>query len=107
MVEVRAGGKARHLVAGETQVAEDELVLGEAGLNDSLQPAVVLHPVGERVADNANVIARLEFQLRRVGVEWSSPRREEGKGANDRDGHSMQHGGMLVESVGRTPTHRG
>ena len=52
-------------VAGEAEVADDELVLGKAGLEVGLQPAVVLHPVGEGVADDRDMIAGLD--LDRVG----------------------------------------
>ena len=36
----------------------DQIVLRETGVQQRLEPAVVLHPLGERVADDADVVAR-------------------------------------------------
>ena len=63
-------------IAGEAEVADDELVLGEASLEVRLQPAVVLHPVGQGVADDRNMIARLD--LDQVGPRERG--RSEGRG---------------------------
>ena len=63
-------------IAGEAEVADDELVLGKASLEVRLQPAVVLHPVGQGVADDRNMIARLD--LDRVGPRERGQR--EGRG---------------------------
>src|SRR5262249_40089681 len=59
------------LVGGEAEVAEDEVVLGEAAVEVGLEPAVALHAVGEGVADDADVVAGLQLEfggrLRLVG----------------------------------------
>ena len=47
-------------VAAESQIAHDELMLREPRLKHCLEPAVVLHPFGQRVADEADVILRLQ-----------------------------------------------
>ena len=47
--------------AVEAKVADDELVPGEASLEVRLEPAVVLHPVGQGVADDRDVVARLDL----------------------------------------------
>ena len=64
-IGVRLFGVAGDLVARIAEVADDEVVLREACIEESLQPAVVLHPLGERIADDANVIAGPEFQAAR------------------------------------------
>ena len=48
-------------IARETEVANDELVRGKPSVEISLEPAVVLHAVGQGVADDRDVIARLDF----------------------------------------------
>ncbi len=42
----------REFVAGVAEVADREVVAGEARVEEGFDPAVVLHPVGERVADD-------------------------------------------------------
>ena len=49
----------RNLVAGEAEIPHHEIVLGEARVQQRVQPALILHPLGELVADGANVITRL------------------------------------------------
>ncbi len=50
-------------VAGEGHVAETQIVSGVCLLNGALHPAVVLHAVGETIADDGNDIVILEFEL--------------------------------------------
>ena len=57
--------RERQLVAGEAEVAEDQLVVREAAVEERLEPAVVLHAVGQGVADEADVVALV--QLQRLG----------------------------------------
>ena len=76
------------LIAGEAEVADDELVLGKAALEERLQPAVVLHAVGQRVADDGDVIARSHLKrpipLSREKMAWT--KKEEGQGHNEGTG---------------------
>jgi hypothetical protein len=51
-----------HFVAAEAEVAHYELVLREPRLQQRLQPAVVLHPLGEGVADDADVVFLSELE---------------------------------------------
>ena len=60
----RAQAKGQ-FIAGEAEVANDELVRGEPSLEVSLEPTVVLHAVGQSVADDRDMIAGLD--LDRVG----------------------------------------
>ena len=53
------------LVAAEAKIANHEVVLREARVQQRLEPAVVLHPLGQRVADEADVIARAQDE--RIG----------------------------------------
>ena len=50
------------LVAGEAEVAKHELQAGVGGVDPRLQPAGVLHPVGERVADDGDAVPLLEHE---------------------------------------------
>ena len=61
------GAQARgQLVAGIAEVAKDEVVLGKARVEIRLEPAVMLHAFGERIADDADVVAFLQDE--RAGV---------------------------------------
>ena len=62
MIGVRPGGEAGDFVAGEAEIAKHEFVLRKARLDKSFQPAVVLHPLGKGVADDADMIAFFEFK---------------------------------------------
>ena len=46
-----------HLIAGHGKIAKHQVVLGKLCDDECLEPAVVLHPVGERVANDCDVIA--------------------------------------------------
>ena len=54
----RAGG---HGVAREGQVAEDEFLLRQLALNEGFHPSVVLHPVGQAVADFTDHIVFMQL----------------------------------------------
>jgi hypothetical protein len=49
-----------NFVCGIAEVAKDEIVLGKAGMDEGIEPAIVLHPVGERIAYHANTVAFFE-----------------------------------------------
>ena len=51
-----------HLVGGEGEVADDEVVLGESLVEERLPVVVVLHPLGQRVADKTDVVAGFKSQ---------------------------------------------
>ena len=53
-------------VTGPGEIAEDEIVIGVTLVNVCLKPAGMLETVGERVADDGDVVAGLEFKLRRI-----------------------------------------
>src|SRR4051812_6683923 len=53
----------RDLVARIAQVAKDQVVLREASNQPRLEPAEILHPFGERVADEADVVAFLKLKI--------------------------------------------
>ena len=70
------------LVARGGEIAEDELLPGEFRLHQRLEMAVVLHPVGQRVADQGDVVAGSEVKFRgRCGV--GHERRESGDEPED------------------------
>src|SRR5439155_12042414 len=52
----------REFIAGEAEVAERQIVLRKAKGDQGLQPTVVLHALGKRVADDGNVVAVFEFE---------------------------------------------
>ena len=68
------------LVAREAVVAEGDFVLGQGCLYVAFQPAMMLHALGQGVADEHDAIAFLEFQLRRARGE-----REEGAQSSDEE----------------------
>jgi hypothetical protein len=50
------------LVRGVPEVADGEVEVGVAGVEQGFEPPVVLHAVGERVADDADVVALLQLE---------------------------------------------
>ena len=66
LAEVLGSGSDRDFVSRKPQIAKHQFVIWRTILNYRLQPAVVLHAVGQCVADIANVIARSEFESRLV-----------------------------------------
>ena len=67
--EAFGAGTENDLIGGPGEVADDEVMLGEALMEERL-PVVVtlkLHALGQRVADEADVVAGLELQRRGVG----------------------------------------
>ena len=57
----RAGG---HGIAGDREVSESDVFPGELALENRFHPAIVLHAVGEGVADEADGVILLERELR-------------------------------------------
>ena len=82
----------RQFIAGKAKFAEYQFMFREAGLNIGFQPTVVLHAIGEGVADHANMIALLKFQRRCLELSARKNRKE-------RDGRVF-HGCTLV-AVGK------
>src|SRR5260370_1053784 len=79
------------LIGGEAEIATYQQMLGNTALEERFQPAVMLHAVGEGVADDAYVIAGLDLQaLRRFGAVLGRERRlanqKESQNREDRDG---------------------
>jgi hypothetical protein len=50
-------------VAGETKIAKGEFVLGQQRMQVRFQPAMMLHAIGQRVADVRDMIALIEQRL--------------------------------------------
>src|SRR5260370_18194628 len=79
------------LIGGEAEIAKYQHMLGKTALEERFQPAVMLHAVGEGVADDAYVIAGLDLQaLRRFGAVLGRERRlanqKASQNGEDRDG---------------------
>jgi hypothetical protein len=55
-----------NLVAGITEIPNDQFMAWEARLDERLQPPVMLHPLGQRIADDANVVSLLKLQRSRL-----------------------------------------
>ena len=53
------------LIGSETEVADRDVIHRSSPVDERLQRAVVLHPVGERVADDGDARVLAEFELRR------------------------------------------
>ena len=56
-------GRKRELVGRIAQVVNHQLELGKAGVQQGLEVPVVLHPLGQRVADQDDPISLAEHQL--------------------------------------------
>src|SRR5262249_20210538 len=86
VVWIRLCGETSHLVAGEAEVAEYQVVLGKSAVKVGLQPAVVLHALGERVADDTDMVAgpdlELVFRFRLVATETCGTCQNDGKTAH-------------------------
>ena len=54
----------RHLIPGDRQIAEDQILLWIGRVNVGFQPSVMLHAVGQGVADDGDMVAVLEVELR-------------------------------------------
>jgi len=65
--EVLRSQARRDLIAAETKIADHQLVSREPRLQQRLQPSVVLQPLGQGVADDADVIFRLKHERRDGG----------------------------------------
>src|SRR5262249_24831544 len=81
-VVVRLVGEARYLVAREAHVTESQLVLRKAALEVGFEPAIVLHAIGQGVADDAHVIAGPQLELGWLsvrGMYWGASGQQESK----------------------------
>ena len=73
----------RDFIRGGGEIAKRDLLPREFFLDQRLQPARVLHPVGERISYDGNVIALFEFEfVRRRGVKRGEER-ERGCGGDE------------------------
>ena len=87
-------------VAGEAEVTDHELVLRERLMNQGLEVAVMLLPVGEAAPDEGNVVTLFEGEvLGRDGGESEQGQQEGGQLAHGvsgfdkkRKGHAVRHG---------------
>src|SRR5256885_16047702 len=61
----------RHLIARGGEVAENEVEPGKLRVDERFEPGVVLHPVGQRVAEVTDVVALVKCKLRAecIGAE--------------------------------------
>ena len=50
-----------HFIAGDREIAHRQVQLRMGGDDQRFQPAVMLHAVGQRVADESDVVAFLEL----------------------------------------------
>ena len=75
------------LVAVVAEVADHEPVPGEPGMEQRLQPAGVLHGVGDAAADDADVVALLEGEDVGTGRRQAEPENHE-KTAKNRAQHA-------------------
>ena len=65
--EILRAGPHRHFVAGEAKIAHHQPVRRIARVDHRLQPAVMLHAVGQRIADERDVLARVGRKRRGRG----------------------------------------
>jgi len=79
-------------IAGEPLIAEDQFQIRQLGLQVRLQPSVVLHAIGERIADEDNVVARLECERRGSTGRREDQRRSESPDQGESVPASSGHG---------------
>ena len=84
--------EAVDLIPRIAEVAEDEFMLGEPHMNECFEPAIVLHPLGQRVADDADVVSLFEFEGKRLGGHQRRNEEQERKQARDSHGESFSRG---------------
>jgi hypothetical protein len=65
------------LVAGKPKVSKHQLVFGQQGVDIRFQPSVMLHAIGQRVANVDNVVAPFEGKL--LSCRGGAQHREEDK----------------------------
>ena len=75
VVEMGLARPQGQLVGRIAQVVDHQLELGEAGVQQRLEVAVILHPLGQRVADQDDPVALFELELRRVRRHRRVPER--------------------------------
>ena len=57
----------RDFIAGIAQVAKNQISIWNAADEARFQPTEILHSLGQRVADEANVVALFQLQIGRDG----------------------------------------
>ena len=88
-------------VAGEAEVADHEVVVRERLMDQRLEVAVVLLPVGEAAADEGDVVTLLEGEvLGRDGDESEQGQQEDGQLAHGVSGFDKKRIAMLGSMVG-------
>ncbi len=60
--EVRGAQARFELVGREAEIAQDQIVSRKPANQVGIEPAVVLHAIGQRVADDADVVVGFDFE---------------------------------------------
>ena len=87
VVEMGLARPERELVGRIAQVVDNQLELREAGVQQRLKMPVILHPLGQRVADQDDPVPFLKLELRRIGRQ---PRVPEKRAPSRRPGNNTQ-----------------
>jgi hypothetical protein len=81
IAEVQGPGLERDGVAAPAEIPDDELQVGESGVQQRLEMVEKLHPLGQRVADEHDVIALAQLdrrrRSRRLGARAGARERDE------------------------------
>src|SRR5207248_1182666 len=100
----------RNLVARIAQIAKYQVVLREPADQPRLQPAEILHPLGQRVADDADMVAFFDFQ---IGSEGKIDKKEKWQAVDEflhgryREEEGQQEGGFVLVSLSRRQSSTG
>ena len=84
----------REFVGRPAEVADEDLLLRKAGVEKCLEVAEILHPLGQRVAHNHDVVVRLEFEptrLRRDGRRGRQPQGPEDPHTQTPAARTLEH----------------
>ena len=88
VVEMGLARPQGELVGRIAQVVDHQLELGEAGVQRRLKVAVILHSLGERVADQDDPVTLFELELRRVRGDCAG---QKGEAPSRRPGNKSQN----------------
>ena len=57
------------LVARETEITDHEVIIRKSAVEIGLQPSIMLHPISQSIADEADMIPLMDLQpSRRLGI---------------------------------------
>ncbi len=106
VVEMGLARAEGQLVGRVSQVVDDQLELGEPAMQEGLEVAVILHPLGQGVTDDDDPIALAQLQAQRIGRDGGPTDAEDhdhaggGQPGPEPSSHSTGHHGLCLREGG-------